>query len=125
VCSSDLAIEAFGIFAFVEPVIFSGNATGKQVKFSLNDKQYESLAGVFASGGEYCEKRQSEELIVRGTCLTPGIAIPPRAQDSAIADNGGVKDVFSVFHNDYFRRMRELSESMNGCLCRAFWNGTL
>ena len=118
-------IEELQIHGFVEPVIFSGNAEAKQLQFGLNSKQYNYLSDIFTSGGNYCEKRQSTELIVRGTRLTPGIAIPPRDQDMVIGSERKILDLFQIFHNDYFRRMRLFSEKLNGCLCRAFWNGKI
>ena len=97
------AVEELGIYAYVEPVIFSGNATNKQKELALAPKQQSRLRDVFASGGTYCEKRQSTELIVKGSMLTPGIAIPPRAEDTILNDSGKVKDVFQVFHNAFVR----------------------
>lgn len=116
-------IEELDLYAYVEPVIFSGNAKMKQGELTLDPEQYQKLKGIFASGGDYCEKRQSTELIVKGTMLTPGIAIPPRHEDSVINADGSVKDVFEVFHNSYFRRMRKFSEQQGGCLCRNYLQG--
>ena len=115
--------EELGIYAYVEPVIFSGNATKKQKELALTSEQHYKLRDIFASGGRYCEKRQSTELIVKGTMLTPGIAIPPRADDLILDENGVVKDVFQVFHNNYFRKMRRISEEQGGCLCRTYLDG--
>ncbi len=116
-------INELGIYGYVEPVIFSGNAQGKQQDLSLNPSQYQHLAGIFASGGNYCEKRQSTELMIKGSKLIPGIAIPPREQDTIIDESSKIKDLFMIFHNKYFREMRKISEDLNGCLCRAYWNG--
>lgn len=113
-------IEEMGIYGYIEPVIFSGNAQGRQTELKLEPQQHNELAKLFASGGSYCEKRQSIELIVKGQYLTPGIAIPPREQDRIIEN--GVKDLFTVFHNEYFRHLRKKSLELNGCLCRAYWN---
>lgn len=118
-------IDKLGIYGYIEPVIFSGNARGKQKALSLSAEQYNNLAGIFASGGDYCKKRQSIELIVKGSGLTPGIAIPPRVEDKVIDDSGNVKDLFITFHNWYFREMRKKSEELSGCLCRAYLDGKI
>jgi len=117
-------IEELDLYAYVEPVIFSGNAKMKQGELALTPEQHHKLKEIFASGGDYCEKRQSTELIVKGTMLTPGIAIPPRPEDSILNIDGSIKDVFEVFHNPYFRKMRKLSEQQGGCLCRNYWQNS-
>lgn len=114
--------KELGIYAYVEPVLFSGNATNKQKELALTPEQHHKLMDVFASGGSYCEKRQSTELIVKGSMLTPGIAIPPRVDDTIIDDLGNVVNVFDVFHNGYFRKMRKISDEQGGCLCRKYWD---
>jgi hypothetical protein len=113
-------INDLDIYGYIEPMLFSGNATSHLSALALNSSQNTSLAEIFASGGNYCEKRQSIELIVKGAKLTPGIAIPPRDEDSIIDANGNVIDLFSSFHNAYFRDMREKSRKFGGCLCRRY-----
>lgn len=112
-------IKELGIYGFLEPVLFSGNAKGKQQYLSLTPEQHKHLESVFASGGDYCEKRQSTDLIVKGSKLTPGISVPPRNEDSIIDESGNVKDVFSIYHNEYFRDVRKRSEDLT-CLCRTY-----
>ncbi len=116
------AVNRLGLYGYVEPAILSGNATGRKADLSLTPKQHASLSHLFASGGTYCEKRQAVEMILIGDCLSPGVAIPPREDDRAVDDNGRVRDIFSIFHNEYFRNMRKRAEKLNGCLCRAYWN---
>jgi len=116
-------ILELGIYAYMEPIIFSGAAQGK-FHLQLTPEQYASLASIFASGGEFCDKRQSIELILKGDKLVPGIAIPPRAEDRVIDGNENVNDLFGIFHNDHFRKMRALSENSR-CICRDFWEGKL
>ncbi len=118
-------INELGIYGYTEPVIFSGNAKSRQKEQALSNEQRKYLAGIFASGGDYCKKRQSVELIVKGSILTPGIAIPPRVEDKVVSESGNVKDLFAIFHNEYFRKMREKSEELNGCLCRAYLDGKI
>ncbi|VVB58073.1 Uncharacterised protein [Candidatus Anstonella stagnisolia] len=112
------------IYAYVEPIILAGRAQGRY-DLLLTAAQHKTLSKIFASGGEYCEKRQSTELIVKGSMLTPGIAIPPREEDSILDEQGNVKDLFHIFHNGYFSEMRKKSEELGGCLCRAFWEKKL
>jgi len=115
-------IEELKLYGYIEPVIFSGNARSKQIDLSLSPEQHQYLADTFASGGSYCEKRQSTELILKGSRLTPGIAIPPREEDCVLDEKGDVKDLYAIFHNDHFRRMRKFSEENGGCLCRKYWD---
>jgi hypothetical protein len=116
-------IIELGIYAYIEPIIFSGAAQGK-FHLQLTPEQYASLAPIFASGGEFCEKRQSTELILFGDKLTPGIAIPPRAEDKVLDGSENLNDLFDIFHNEHFRRIRTLSENSR-CICRDFWEGKL
>lgn len=57
--------------------------------------------------------------------MSPGIVIPPREEDKVIDEQGKVKDIFKIFHNSYFRKVRKISENLNGCLCRAVWQGEI
>ena len=116
-------INKLNLYGYLEPMIFSGNAEGKQEKLALNQNQYQNLKNTFVSGGKYCEKRQSIELILIGDRMSPGIVIPPRGEDKIVDENGNVKDIFKIFHNPYFRKVRKISENLNGCLCRAVWQG--
>ncbi len=116
-------ILELGIYAYIEPIIFSGAAQGK-FHLQLTPEQYASLAPVFASGGDFCDKRQSTELILKGDKFVPGIAIPPRPEDRIVDDAGHPKDIFGIFHNEHFRKMRVLSENSR-CICRDFWEGRL
>lgn len=116
-------INELGIYCYLEPVIFSGKAEGKQKELSLTSKQYNSLKNLFVSGGEYCQKRQSGEMILIGNRMSPGIVIDPRKEDSILNEKGNVKDIFSIYHNNYFRKVRKISNELKGCLCRAVWNG--
>lgn len=118
-------INKLKIYGYLEPVIFSGKAEGKQKDLALNQEQYRSLANIFISGGTYCEKRQCVELILVGDGLSPGIVIPSRNEDKVIDNSGRVRNIFDIFHNPYFRKARKISEKLDGCLCRAIWNGKI
>ncbi len=113
-------INELGIYGYVEPVTFSGNARGREEKLDISEEQHKYLDRIFASGGEFCKKRQSVELVVKGSKLAPGIALPylPRAEDVVIDESGRIKDLFEIYHNEYFREKRRVSEKLNACMCR-------
>lgn len=118
-------INELDLYGYLEPVIFSGKAEGKQKNLALSPNQYLSLADIFVSGGNYCEKRQSVELILVGNRMSPGIVIPPREKDKVIDKYGNVSDILKIFHNPYFRKIRRISERLDGCICRAIWEGEI
>jgi len=114
-------ILELGLYSYIEPIIFSGAAEG-QYALALTPEQNSVLMPVYASGGAFCEKRQSTELILVGDKLTPGIAIPPLQENGIVDDSGKVRDLFSLFHGRHFRDARKIMEKV-GCICRAFAMG--
>ena len=112
------------ISLFAEPIIFSGNANLnlQTKKEALSLEQQLSIQHTFASGGQACANRQFLEMIIVGDKMVPGIAIPPRAEDSIFDEEGTLKELNEVFFNSYFREHRKKSKETNSCLCRSYWN---
>ncbi len=108
---------------FAEPLILSGNAHANPMVLAelLTGEQQQVLQSIFASGGEYCRRRQFGECIVIGNAFSPGIAIPPRPEDTLFDQHDTLRDPTSIYFNPYFREMREKSEQLGDCLCRARW----
>lgn len=108
---------------FAEPLILSGNAHLNSATMAelLTASQTAVVGPTFASGGGYCRKRQFGEFIVVGDQVSPGIAIPPRTEDALTSTHGRLHEPADIYFNDYFRRMRTLSDQVGECLCRK-WN---
>ncbi|MCK5630687.1 MAG: hypothetical protein KAI26_08755 [Nanoarchaeota archaeon] len=113
-------INDLNIHCYLEPVILSGKAENK-MHLLLTAKQTQNLKNLFVSGGKYCQKRQALDLILIGNRMSPGIVIPPKEEDCVIDEDGKVKDLFEIYHNPYFRKVRKIAEQMDGCLCRAVY----